>query len=60
MDRSIQELLQSPAPSTGLMGATFATENGFEPRHIQALRGSAQWLNEPLIDLIQAPPIFED
>src|SRR5215469_2569466 len=57
MDRAIQDFLQSPAPGTGLIGTSFATENGFEPWHIQQPAGA---LNEPLIDLIQAPPIFED
>src|SRR4030095_16158681 len=56
MHRAVNDFLQSPVPSFGFAGTLFATEDGFESRHVQQ---SARAVNEPLIDFVQLPPAFE-
>jgi hypothetical protein len=46
---AFQHFLQSPAPSGGFVGTTFATEDGFEPGYIQEPTGA---INEPLVELV--------
>ena len=52
--RPLNDFLQSPVPGLGFAGTLFATEDGFESRHVQH---SARAVNEPLIDGVQLPLI---